>query len=92
VLRAARANRTELTWQPRSDVRAAIVVEPFVASTGRGTVVVGRSLLEVEKRETFMFEAAAAGSLAALGATAGACLVVAWCRRRIHEDPGSFTA
>lgn len=39
-----------ITWQPRSDVRSAIVIVPYNGKTS-GYVVVGRSLREVEVRE-----------------------------------------
>jgi hypothetical protein len=83
VLRAARHHRNELTWQPRHDVRSAIVVVPFRAVTGTGTVLVGRSLTEVEKRETFLLEAVGASLVGGLGVTAAACLAAAWLRRRL---------
>jgi AAA+ superfamily predicted ATPase len=82
VLRAAQGHRTELTWQPRDGVRSAIVVLPFHGPQGTGTVMVGRSLTEVEKRETLLVELVAAGLLGGLGATAAACLLAAWLRRR----------
>ena len=83
VLRAAERHRNELTWQPRHGVRSAIVVLPFRAADGAGTVLVGRSLTEVERRETFLLEVAAASLVGGLGATAAACLVAAWLRRRL---------
>jgi hypothetical protein len=44
-------NEDILTWQPRQDVRLAMVVE-CVRSPSAGFVAVGRSLKEVEKRES----------------------------------------
>lgn len=41
-----------VTWQPRADVRSAIIVDRFQSSELSGFVVVGRSLREVEKRES----------------------------------------
>jgi hypothetical protein len=65
---AARADAANgeltFTWQPRSDLRFATVVEPFT----NGTVVAGRSLQEVEIREQRTLEIVALGWLAALGA------------------------
>jgi hypothetical protein len=87
VLRAAGQHRTELTWQPRHGVRSAIVVVPFQAASGRGTVLVGRSLTEVEKREAVVLWMVAASLVAGLGATAAACLVAAWLRRRLSPSP-----
>lgn len=84
VLRAARAHRAELTWQPRSGVRSAIVVVPYHAAGRAGTVVVGRSLTEVERREDLVLKIAAAGLAGGLVMTAGACLAAAWLRRRLQ--------
>lgn len=51
VLEYARANgQNRLTWEPKEGVRAAIVVTSF-SGKNSGTVLVGRSLDEVEKRE-----------------------------------------
>jgi hypothetical protein len=83
VLRAATQHRNELTWQPRSGVRSAIVVVPFHAASRSGTVLAGRSLREVEKREDFLFWAAGASLAGGLGITALACLAVAWLRPRL---------
>jgi len=47
-----------VTWQPKVGVRNALVIVPF-KGTQEGFVAVGRSLREVEKRETFTFEAVA---------------------------------
>jgi hypothetical protein len=78
VLRAARHDRNELTWQPQSGVREAIVVVPFRHGALEGTVLVGRSLTEVERREDFLLWATAAALLAGLGVTAAAALAAAW--------------
>jgi hypothetical protein len=43
-----RENR--VTWQPRQDVRSAIVVIPYTHGTDSGFVLAGRSLREVEVR------------------------------------------
>lgn len=83
VLRAARDHRNELTWQPASGVRSAIVVEPFHAGARSGVVLVGRSLTEVEKREDFLFWMTTAALVGGLGVTALACLAVAWLRPRV---------
>lgn len=83
VLRAARNSRNSLTWQPRSGVRSAIVVMPWRSGAGAGTVLVGRSLTEVEKREQFLVLASAAALVAGLAVTAATCLAVGWLRRRL---------
>ncbi len=46
-----------VTWQPQTGVRIASVIKP----TDSGFVLAGRSLHEVEQRETVMFQLAAAG-------------------------------
>jgi hypothetical protein len=43
--------RAIVTWQPKADVRQAIVVTSFTQEKGSGFVMVGRSLREVELRE-----------------------------------------
>lgn len=44
-----------ITWQPAPGVRSAIVVTRFENSSSSGFVVAGRSLREVEKRESQAF-------------------------------------
>ncbi len=78
VLRAARSDRNEVTWEPQNGVRSAIVVVPFRHGDLEGTVLVGRSLKEVERREDFLFWATAAALVAGLGVTAAASLAAAW--------------
>ena len=70
-----------VTWQPRAGVRVATVT---VAWTG-GTVVAGRSLREVERREDGLLAIAGAAWLAMLVGLAGASLTASllWPR-----DPG----
>ncbi len=41
-----------LTWQPVPGIRQAIVIAKYVTNQGTGYVAAGRSLREVEKRET----------------------------------------
>ncbi len=43
-------NENRITWEPRSDVRQAIVIVSFSSQNGAGYVVAGRSLREVEER------------------------------------------
>jgi hypothetical protein len=83
VLRAARQHRNEITWEPRPGVRSAAVVVPWRADARAGTVLVGRSLSEVEKREGFLVQMVAAALVAGLGATAVACLAATWLGRRL---------
>jgi hypothetical protein len=42
-----------ITWQPRSGVRSALVILPFLGTT-KGCVVAGRSLRMVEERESML--------------------------------------
>lgn len=44
-----------VTWQPRAGVRQAIVVRSYQSKNDSGFVVVGRSLREIENRETILF-------------------------------------
>lgn len=83
VLLAAREHRNTLTWQPRSGVRSAIVVMPYRSLTASGSVLVGRSLTEVEKRESFVLRLTAGALAGGLGVTAATCLFTAWLRRRL---------
>lgn len=45
-------HQTKITWQPQTGVRSAIVVTRFDKNNQRGFVMAGRSLREVEKRES----------------------------------------
>lgn len=57
-----------ITWQPRTDVRSAIVVARYTGQNS-GFVLAGRSLREIEKRESRLEFFVAAGWLATLIAT-----------------------
>ena len=50
-----------VTWQPTKDVRIAAVLMPYSASGQSGTVLVGRSLREVEKRDNMLLLQVAIG-------------------------------
>ncbi len=54
-----------VTWQPKNNVRIALVVAPY-KSNNSGFVAVGRSLREIEKREQHAFWLAVAAWLASL--------------------------
>ncbi|HEV2653458.1 MAG TPA: hypothetical protein VGT82_00795 [Ktedonobacteraceae bacterium] len=58
-----------LTWQPRPGVRSAIVVTQFKGATTAGFVLAGRSLREVEIRESNIEQLLAAGCIALLVVT-----------------------
>jgi hypothetical protein len=78
----AGGRRDEVTWQPRSGVRAATVVVGFKG----GWVVAGRSLRVVEERIDLLAELAVVGWLAALGGSAVAILVAELVARRLEGD------
>ena len=59
-----------VTWQPREGVRQATVVTRFSGPAGSGFVMAGRSLREVEERETFTLLACAVACVLTLAATA----------------------
>ena len=58
-----------LTWQPRPEVRSAIVVTQFKGPTTSGFVLAGRSLREVEIREDNLEQILAVGCIALLVVT-----------------------
>jgi hypothetical protein len=63
----ARKNQEDiLTWQPRREVRVAMVIES-VQSSGAAFVAAGRSLLEVEKRESNLTTMVFTGWLICMG-------------------------
>ncbi|HEX9094396.1 MAG TPA: hypothetical protein VF902_10500 [Coriobacteriia bacterium] len=74
---AAVSGRNAVSWQPRPEVRAAIVAVPVKGGAG-GFVVAGRSLREVEVRESLIYQM----GLAAWAVTMLATLVAAWAATR----------
>ena len=75
VLEAARAGAPNVvTWQPRSGVRVATVTTRWQG----GTVLAGRSLREVERRENDALLLVAAAWLAMMVALGVSALVAAW--------------
>ncbi|MDQ6918057.1 MAG: hypothetical protein M3Z98_01735 [Candidatus Dormibacteraeota bacterium] len=78
----AGGHRDEVTWQPRSGVRAATVAVGFRG----GWVVAGRSLRLVEEREDRVGQLAIVGWLGALAATAVAVLIGELVARRLERD------
>jgi hypothetical protein len=84
VRASARANGEDtITWEPRSGVRIATVVVPV--RTG-GSVLAGRSLREVELRESDLLGATALAWLFILGAVAVTILGIEWLiDRRFHD-------
>jgi hypothetical protein len=83
VLTAARASGEDtVTWEPRSGVRIAAVVVPV--RTG-GAVLAGRSLREVELRESDLLGATALAGLFILGAVGATIVGIEWLiDRRSH--------
>ena len=75
VLDAARQHSPNtVTWQPRSGVRIASVTVPWQG----GTVLAGRSLREVERREDTLLLLVATAWLVMLAVLAVTSLVAAW--------------
>lgn len=75
VLDAARQNPpNKVTWEPRTGVRIAAVAVPWRA----GTVLVGRSLREVERQEDNTLLIAGAAWLVMLAGLMVASVVAAW--------------
>jgi hypothetical protein len=58
-----------ITWQPMTGVRSAIVILPF-SGEKNGFVLVGRSLLEVERKENKMLKIAGLGWVSSMLVTA----------------------
>jgi hypothetical protein len=87
VLSAARASGEDrVTWEPRAGVRIAAVVVPVA---GGGSVLAGRSLREVEQRESDLLGLTAFALLFGLGACAVTILAIeALAQRRRHVDLG----
>ena len=78
LLDDARSGRLDLSWEPVDGLRFAIVAVPYEG----GTVVAGRSLRDVEERETRSLEIAALGWLGALVVAAIGALSGVWIRDR----------
>ena len=69
------------TWMPKVGVREAAVLLPYTFSTGSGYVLVGRSLLEIEKREDQLLKLTA-GAWVMTMATSCVCLLFFGERKR----------
>jgi hypothetical protein len=82
VLAAAASNRpNRVTWQPRPGVRIATVSARW---TG-GTVLAGRSLREVERREDLMLQLSLLGWAGSLAAVGVASLIAAALWQRLSQ-------
>jgi hypothetical protein len=76
VLQAAVDGGTNsITWEPQDGVREAIVVIPWSAADGSGTVLAGRSLRAVEEREAWLTLMVGAALVVALVASAAAAFL-----------------
>lgn len=51
---AKKVGENRITWQPQADVRGALVVVRYQSAQSSGYVAVGRSLREVEQRESML--------------------------------------
>ena len=84
VLAAAAHHEDRLTWQPAPGVRVAAVVVRY-GGEHPGFVLAGRSLREVERRETASGATAFAAWLLTIVVTFGACCATAWVERATGE-------
>lgn len=66
---AKASGQNRITWQPRPNIRSAIVVVPYSSPQKSGFVLAGRSLREVEKRTAWLATAILAAWLVALVGT-----------------------
>jgi hypothetical protein len=79
VLQAATDDgENTLTWQPRSGIRSAIDVVRWSSTTASGTVLVGRSLQEIERREDDLTLMVGAGWVVMLIGSGVAALAGGW--------------
>lgn len=86
VLDYAKANKENvLTWQPREGVRVALVVEN-TNDPNEAFIAVGRSLQEVEKRESNLIAMVAIAWIACLGVILIHFVLHGWFSRR--QQPG----
>ncbi len=77
VFEYARKNgENRLTWQPEPAVRSAIVVIYYATESRSGFVLAGRSLREVEKRESFLITEVFLGWLASLFISLGIIMLL----------------
>jgi hypothetical protein len=82
---ALRFGENRITWEPVRGVRSAIVVVPYQGHA-EGYVIAGRSLREVERRESDLLHLVCMGWIAVMAGSFAACFFTA--RRRISR---SFT-
>ena len=76
-------SQDRISWQPESGVRIAAVIDR-VEGAGKGFVLAGRSLREVEKRESQVLSEAMLAMLVTLGATLA---VVVVCELFLSDKP-----
>ena len=74
------------SWQPEPGVRNAIVVIPYSTAGQKGYVVAGRSLREVEMRESFLLSQITVGLMLTLAATFIASLIAQFIRNKVNKS------
>ncbi|CAN5265052.1 hypothetical protein BH11BAC6_BH11BAC6_17820 [soil metagenome] len=83
----ARANmENDVTWQPRANVRMALVVESVPSSPNIGYVAVGRSLQEVEVRESNLVKMIFMVWVACMGVIVMHFLIQLWFASRENKN------
>ncbi len=70
------SGENRITWQPRPDVRIASIILYYHSAVSEGYILAGRSLREIEKRESFLELQTVLALIATLFATFVVCLVV----------------
>jgi hypothetical protein len=79
----AKTNKEDVvTWEPKEGVRIATVLE----STKNGFVAVGRSLTEVEIRESSLIKMVAIGWLACMGVILAHWVIQLWFTKKMDND------
>lgn len=72
------AGENRITWQPKNDLREALVVAPYTQASSTGYVVVGRSLRETENEEHALTLRAVFGWVGTMAAVVIFSLIGAW--------------
>jgi hypothetical protein len=86
VLDFVRAHQEErVTWQPGLGLRFATIVRSYKTANGSGFVLVGRSLREVEKRESQLMQLAGIAWGALMATIVIGVPLVAWSNKRPHQ-------
>ena len=86
VLASAKAKSDDrVTWEPVKGVREAVVVKYYQTDTGAGYVLVGRSLREIELRESQLLKISAIGAIATLIGEFVVLLVLELLQKKRHS-------